>query len=219
MKRLMALHTVKSVYESFSDALRESLPDDMIIDHMVDEFLANDPARHGGTFSKADLSRFYALMMQAQESHPDLILVTCSTLSPYVDGCRSFIKVPVIAIDDAMCESAITTGTRICVLATAASALDPTVNKIRLFAERSRKEILVQGFCDPEAIAALKRGERDAHDAKLLELSRQAEGYDVIVLSQASMARMRDAVERERGITTLSSPELCIAAVARVLGV
>ena len=217
MKRVIALHTVKSVYESFSVSLPESLPPDTIIDHMVDEFLANDPARHQGAFSKANLARFHALMMQAQATHPDVILVTCSTLSPYVDGCRAFLEVPVIAIDDAMCESAVARGSRICVLATAASALDPTVRKIHLVAERAGAEVMVQGICDPEAIAALKRGEKEVHDARLLSLSRQGSGFDVIVLAQASMAHMREAIEASRGIPTLSSPQLCVASVVRAL--
>ena len=219
MKSIVALHTVKSVYESFTESLRAALGETIIIDHIVDEYLANDPARHGGAFSKATLSRFYSVMMQADSTSPDLILVTCSTLSPHVDGCRAFVRAPVVAIDDALCESAIERGKRICVLATAASTLEPTMNKIRLLADRFGKDRFVQGFCDPEAIAALKRGDRNLHDAKLLELSRHAVGFDVIVLAQASMALMRSSVEQERGIPTLSSPDLCVAAVARMLEV
>lgn len=217
MKRIMVLHTVGTVYESFSRALRKALPEGIVVDHVVDEFLANDSARSGGEFSKLNLSRFYGQMVLASQTNPDLIVVTCSTLSPYIEGIRALIDVPVIAIDDAMCAAAVEQGQNICVLATATSALDPAVDKIEKIGLSVDKPVVVEGFCNPEAIAALKRGDNKLHDTLLLELSRSAIGFDIVVLAQASMAHMRSAVEFEMGITTMSSPDMCIRAVVRAL--
>ncbi len=219
MKHIIAIHTVQSVYETFPSALKAALPHDVIIDNIVDEILANDAARRGGEFTKMSRKRFYSLMMSAEMAEPDLIVVTCSTLSPYIDEIREFISVPVMAIDDAMCLQAAEEGKRICVLATAASALPPALDKTRLRAETLGKTPVIDGFCNPDAIAALKKGDRDTHDRLLLELSENAKGYDVIVLAQASMAPMRAAVENHTGIQTLSSPETCINAVAKALEV
>lgn len=217
MKRIVAIHTVKSVYESFYEGLKEALPESVVVDHMVDEYLANAAARRGGEFTKDDLERFHAVMKLAASSQPDLIVVSCSTLSPHIDGVRALLSVPVVAIDDAMCEAAVAMGGTICVLATAASALGPVKEKIRGFAKKQGARIELHGFCDPEAIAALKKGDRATHDRRVLALSEHAIGSDVIVLAQASMAMMRSEVELVRRIPTLSSPDMCIAAVVRLL--
>ena len=217
MKHIIAIHTVQSVYETFPVNLRHALGDDVVIDNIVDEVLANDPARRGGTFSKTQRKRLYSLMMSAEQAEPDLIVITCSTLSPYIESIREFISVPVMAIDDAMCLEAVHSGTRICVLATAQSALSPAVNKIELLADRKKLSVRVEGFCDPEAIAALKAGDRERHDRLLLQLAEQGRACDVIVLAQASMALMRATIEKTTGVMTLSSPETCIAAVKKAL--
>ena len=217
MKHIIAIHTVKSVYETFPEELKSALSDDVLIDNIVDEVLANDPARRSGHFTKTTRKRLYSLMMSAEQAEPDLIVVTCSTLSPYIESIREFIGVPVMAIDDAMCYEAVHSGSRICVLATAQSALSPAVNKIEHLADREKLSVRVEGFCDPEAIAALKAGDRERHDRLLLALSEQGMGFDVIVLAQASMALMRGAVEKATGIRTLSSPETCVVAVKKML--
>lgn len=217
MKHIIAIHTVQSVYETFPEELRSALSGDVLLDNIVDEVLANDPARREGHFTKTNRKRLYSLMMSAEQAEPDLIVVTCSTLSPYIESIREFIRVPVMAIDDAMCYEAAHSGSRICVLATAQSALTPAVNKIEHLADRDTLPVRVDGFCDPEAIAALKAGNRERHDRLLLTLSEQGKGYDVIVLAQASMAQMRVAVETSTGVRTLSSPETCIAAVKKML--
>lgn len=217
MKHIIAIHTVQSVYETFSVELHHALGGEVVIDNIVDEVLANDPARRGGNFSKTQRKRLYLLMMSAEQAEPDLIVVTCSTLSPYIESIREFISVPVMAIDDAMCLEAVHTGPGICVLATAQSALSPAVNKIEHLAHTEQQTVDVTGFCDPEAIAALKRGDRERHDRLLLRLAEQGRGCDVIVLAQASMALMRATIEKTTGVRTLSSPETCIAAVKKAL--
>ncbi len=217
MKHIIIIHTVKSVYETFPVDLKNALGSDVLIDNIVDEVLANDPARRGGEFTASSLKRLYMLMMSAEEAAPDLIVVTCSTLSPYIDRLREFISVPVMAIDDAMCSQAAESGKRICVLATAQSALPPAVDKTKTFAGKLGKEVTIDGFCNPDAIAALKNGDRETHDRLLLELSDKGKGYDVIVLAQASMALMREEVESFTGVKTLSSPQTCIAAVSKAM--
>jgi len=62
MKRVVFLHTVKSVYETFYTLAPSQLPKDTIIDHIVDELLANDAARNGGEFTKENRGRLYSLM-------------------------------------------------------------------------------------------------------------------------------------------------------------
>jgi Asp/Glu/hydantoin racemase len=218
MKKVMLLHTVKSVFETFGSELSKMLGPDVIIDNILDTFLADDPARHGGVFSAANKLRLVHDLESAQLAEPDVIVVTCSSLSPYLPSLRPFFSVPIISIDDSMCSQALDKGENITVLATAASALEPALWKLRMMAENRGMSINLKSFCNPEAIAALKAGDRETHDRLLLEMARKVEeDCNAIVLAQASMSDMRQRVEQETGVCTLASPELCQLEVKRFL--
>ncbi len=214
MKKIVLLHTVRSVYETFESSLRSYLPFEVELHNIVDEYLANSPALHGGEFSKKDYQRLLYDMLSAQMADPDLIVVTCSSLTPYVATLRTIIETPIIAIDDEMCREAVKRGSSICVLATAESTVKPTVSKIESEGRAAGKEISISSFCEPRAIVALKRGDRKTHDELLLALAKEhAKNFDVIVLSQASMALMSDTIEQTLSTVTLSSPSLCMKAI------
>lgn len=218
MKKVMLLHTVKSVFETFGPELSAVLGTDVIIDNMLDTFLADDPARHGGVFSTENKLRLVHDLESAQLADPDVIVVTCSSLSPYIPALRPFFKVPIIAVDDAMCNAALDKGNKIAVLATAASALEPALWKLNKFATERGVKADLQSFCNPDAIAALKKGDRSTHDRLLLEMAEKVDtNCNAIVLAQASMAQMKDEVEKLTKISTFASPALCQAEVKRFL--
>ncbi len=170
----------------------------------------DDAARHGGEFSTANKLRLVHDLESAQLAEPDAIVVTCSSLSPYLPALRPFFRTPILSIDDAMCRCALDMGSRVAVLATAASALSPALWKLRTMAQERGMELDVQSFCNPDAIAALKVGDKETHERLLLELAAKvSKDVDSIVLAQASMADMREQVERRTGICTLASPGLC----------
>ena len=218
MKTVMLLHTVKSVCDTFGPALSEVLGPDVVICDMLDTFLADDPARHGGVFSSENKLRFVHALESAQIAKPDVIVVTCNSLSPYLPGLRPFFSVPIIAIDYAMCSAALDIGGTIAVLATATSALESLLWKLRYLAREREVDITLSGFCNPDAIAALKAGDRETHDRLILEMAGNVDSsFKAIVLAQASMAGMRDEVEKLTGIRTFTSPDLCQAEVKRFL--
>ena len=107
MKRIACIHTVYSVIQSFTQQLREGVPGDFLIHTLYDDFLATDPAMTG-EFSETNHNRL-RLDMQAQAlTGADLIVVSCSTLSPSVRRLRGEFSIPVVAIDDAMVNEAVT---------------------------------------------------------------------------------------------------------------
>ena len=74
--------------------------------------------------------------------------------------------------------------------------------------------------CNPDAIAALKAGDRATHDRLLLEMADKVDrSCNAIVLAQASMATMQDQVQKLTGVSTFASPGLCQAEVKRFLGI
>ena len=214
----MLFHTVKSVCDTFGPALSEVLGPDVVICDMLDTFLADDPARHGGVFSSENKLRFVHALESAQIAKPDVIVVTCNSLSPYLPGLKPFFSVPIIAIDDAMCNAALDRGGRIAVLATAESALESSLWKLRSLAGERGVDVTLRSFCNPDAIAALKKGDEETHNRLILRMAENVDSsFEAIVLVQASMAGMRDEVEKLSGVRTFASPELCQDEVKRFL--
>lgn len=216
MRQIACIHTVYSVIEPFTAQLREALGKEILIHTLYDDFLVSDPALHGGRFSGVNHQRL-RLDMQAQAlTGADLIVVSCSTLSPSVRLLRGEFNIPIVAIDDAMIAEAVRTGERIGLIATATSTVGPSSSALRAASEAG-KTLDIRVVCNEEAIQALKAGNREKHDALVLEMAEGLKDRDVLVLAQASMAHMEEPVARQTGIKTLSSPRRCIEQVKKLL--
>lgn len=216
MKRVACIHTVYSVISDFTGQLRAALGDDVKIHTLYDDFLATDPA-DTGKFSAINHQRL-RLGMQAQAlTGADMIVVSCSTLSPSVRLLRPEFNVPVVAIDDAMVREAVQKGSRIGLLATANSTVKPSHSALLAAAQAAGKDVDIQIICDEDAIRALKAGDKDTHDRMVLEMAGRFDDRDVIVLAQASMAHMEKPVAEATGVVTLSSPGRCIAQIQSIL--
>ena len=218
MKRIVFIDTVYSVIDSFNQQLREGIPGDFLIHTMYDDFLATDPAPgQSGKFTPINHQRL-RLDMQAQAlTGADIIVVTCSTLSPSVRLLRGEFNVPVVAIDDAMVNEAVAIGTKIGLMATAKSTVAPSTSAIEAAAEAAGKEIDLKVLYNEDAILALKSGDQATHDRLVLEMADQLKDRDVIVLAQASTAYMEQAVAERSGVTTLSSPKRCIEQLRKMM--
>ena len=205
MKRVACIHTVYSVISDFTGQLRAALGDDVKIHTLYDDFLATDPA-DTGKFSAINHQRL-RLDMQAQAlTGADMIVVSCSTLSPSVRLLRPEFNVPVVAIDDAMVREAVQKGSRIGLLATANSTVKPSHSALLAAAQAAGKDVDIQIICDEDAIRALKAGDKATHDRMVLDMAQRFTDRDVIVLAQGSMAYVEKDIERAVNLPTLSSP-------------
>lgn len=218
MKSIVLLHTIKNVLESFEPLLREVLAQDVKVHNILDEFLVTDVTERG-EFTATNHQRLINDLVSAQLTGADLIVVTCSSLTPYVVQARPFLSTRIVAIDDAMTARAVQLGRRIAVLATASTTVAPTVRKIEADAVTVGREVEVASQLCTDAIAALKGGDRATHDRLVLDMVKKAHGADVIVLAQASMAHLQDAAQTVAGDTpVLTSPRLCCESVKALLG-
>ncbi|HHT24483.1 MAG TPA: aspartate/glutamate racemase family protein [Clostridiaceae bacterium] len=210
MKKLILIHTVGSVYVSFPRQLQEAANEKIQIESIVDEFFANE-ANRIGKVTVANKNRFFCLMKAAELADPDIIVVTCSTLSPLIEEIKPYISKKIIAIDDAMCKEAAAKYSNILLVATAESAIEPTKHKI-ISLKDTAKEIKQDIVLIDKAIACLKSGDPETHDNIVME--RMAEyknsSYDSIVLCQASLAHLEKPIQELLGIPVLSTPQRCI---------
>jgi Asp/Glu/hydantoin racemase len=163
--------------------------------------------------------RLFAHLAAAERHGAHAILVTCSSMGDAVDAARPFAGVPLLRIDQAMAEQAVQRGSRIGVLATLWSTLRPTAVLIERTAAQAGREAEVRDRLCDGAFEALRAGDTERHDSLVRDGLRELMGWaDVIVLAQASMARVVDTVsEEERRTPILSSPRLGMERVRDVL--
>jgi len=216
-KRLALLHTVTGLASTFQQLCAELMPN-VEIYQIVDESLLKNTIREGAP-SPATYRRLANYLRGAEEAGADAVLVTCSSMGPCVEAARPMIGIPVIRVDEPMAEKAVQTGTRIGVAATLATTLKPTTELIqRKAAQTVRAHTITPKLCEG-AFEAVVNGDTATHDRivseSLLELDAKT---DVIVLAQASMARVIDSMKPgQMHIPVLSSPRLGVQYMAQFM--
>lgn len=216
MKTVALIHTVKSVSNTFEEKLREALKEDIKVSNLLDDFLSNN-ANELGEFTIDNRNRLLFDMKTQELTGADVIVTTCSTLTPVVELIRPFMKIPVIAIDDAMARKGVTFGTKVLVMATAQSALEPSIAKLKVEAVKAGVHIEVDSLVNNEAFAAIKALDFEKHDELLRVCAKKIKDYDCIVLAQASMAHMEKEISEICHCPVLSSPALCIKEIEETL--
>jgi Asp/Glu/hydantoin racemase len=156
-------------------------------------------------------------VVAAEAAGADVILVTCSSIGPAVELAANLVDIPVHRVDQPMADQAVQTGYRIGVAATLSTTLEPTADLIRRRAAAHSKEIsLTERLCEG-AFEALMSGNPDLHDEKVsTALEQLASEVDVIVLAQASMARVASQLGNGDDLPPiLTSPELAMQFLAQ----
>ena len=213
-KRLTLIHTSGVMIPVFSELCKELLPDIETV-HMVDESLLKDIIRDG-CLLKPTARRVVGHILSAEQAGTDAILVTCSSIGKATELGRELVNLPVLRIDEPMASEALKAGSRIGVIATLPSTLNPTVDLIK---RQATQDINVTAKLCEGAFEAVISGDAATHDKIVSEgiLGLIAQ-VDVIVLAQASMARVVNSLPADKvTIPVLSSPRLAIEHLAQSL--
>lgn len=207
MPTLAIIHTTPATVDSLKALAADVLPGYDIV-NIVDDSILPQLARNGGNIADVQ-SRLVQYARNAADVGADVILEACSSVGEVVAQMREAVDVPVVRIDEAMAEEAVRRGTRIGVAATLPTTLNPTVRLLQAKAEAAGKPIEVQTALAESAYRKLMSGDRDGHDADLLDvLTSLAQDVDVVVLAQASMARVLARLPEAEQRKFLSSPQL-----------
>jgi Asp/Glu/hydantoin racemase len=217
MRRVVLVHTVAALVPVFQE-LAKGLPGDVKTSNIVDESLLEDAITTGGLTHSVN-RRVVDHILSAADSGAVAVLATCSSIGPAVEIASQLVEVPVLRIDEPMASAAVESGKRIGVLATASSTLNPTVDLLRRYAQRLKKDVEVVPVLKDGAFAAMRSGDGARHDQiigeALIELGMDV---DAIVLAQASMARVVATLEPGAlSVPVFSSPSSGMARLASVL--
>lgn len=206
MPTLALIHTAAVNVTTFSTLCAE-LADGVNVFHMLDESLLKNTIRDGA-MSARTARRVVGHVVSAADAGADAVLVTCSSIGRGAELARSMVEIPVIRVDEAMADQAVATGTRIGVIATLPTTLEPTAALVRARAELAGKSVVVVDHLCDGAFAALTSGDPARHDVLVADgLRLLSSQVDAVVLAQATMARVADALpEVDRPAPILTSP-------------
>lgn len=216
-KKLGLVHTSATLVPVFAQLCKDKLPNVEVF-NIADDSLVKG-IREAGSLTATIARRVAGYLESAELAGADYIMVTCSSIGPAVEAGAKLMGVPVLRVDQPMADQAVALGQRIGVIATLSTTLEPTADLVRRRAEKAGKAIELTSRLAEGAFEALMAGDAATHDAKvataLKELSKQV---DVIVLAQASMARVVDALKsEEKGVPILASPGIAVDYLATVL--
>jgi Asp/Glu/hydantoin racemase len=215
--RIALIHTVTSLTPVFKELFSELIPDADIY-HVVDESLLQNTI-HEGSLSPVTSRRVLDYIASAELAGADMVLVTCSSIGPAVDLGKLVASIPVLRVDRPMADYAVSIGERIGVAATLQTTLEPTTALIKERAESANKEIVLTSKLCEGAFDAVIAGDVEKHDELVSQGLRELmEQVDVIVLAQASMARVvGELPDNEVPIPVLSSPRLAVEHLAKMI--
>ncbi len=212
MKTVAAIHTAAPMVESTKQLFAEYLPDIRLF-NITDDSLIQDVIRDGKV-TEQTARRLTGYYFAAVDTGANLIFNTCSSVGEIADAATLMVSVPIVKIDDAMTARAVEQYTRIGVLATLPTTLEPTVRLLNKQARKRKKEIQVIEGLAKGAYEAGISGKAEKHDALILETAKHiSDQVDVLALAQGSMARMEQTLANETGKTVLSSPLFGVLAV------
>lgn len=216
-KTLGLVHTSATLVPVFTELCNKYLPGVKVFNIVDDSLIKNTIAC--GELTPSTSRRVVNYAGSAEEGGADFILFTCSSIGPAVETAATVTGVPVLRVDQPMADIAVQTGKRIGVIATLSTTLEPTTDLVRRRAIVAGKEIeLVSKLCEG-AFDALMSGDAATHDKKVGDALKQlSKEVDVILLAQASMARVVGTLEEaDKKIPILASPEIAIQHIATLL--
>jgi len=217
MPTLGLVHNSPMLAGVFNEIAARVMPDVRIL-HFVDESTIKNTIA-AGYLQKSTMRQVIRLVGSTFDAGCDVAMVTCSSIGRAVEMAADLYDQPVLRIDRAMAEAAVASATRIGVVATLSTTLDPTADLVRRVAAEQGKAIeLVPHLCEG-AFDAVMAGDGATHDRIVSEaLTTALADVDAIVLAQASMARVVASLpEGAVKAPVLSSPELGMLRAAEVL--
>lgn len=216
--RVAFVHTVCGIEGTFTSLARRHLPEGTTLTHIADESLIKRILAAGGLSEPVE-RRVCDHVAAAVVAGADYVQLTCSSVTPVVPRAQEKVSVPVLAIDTPMIEEAVRRYERIGVIATNPGTLTPSTEQVHRVAERAGRTVEVTPVLCSEAYAAFFSGDLERHDRLVREqLAGLMERADVVLLAQASMARVVESLdESEQRVPVLTSPEPAMKHLAELM--
>ena len=199
---LIYTSTTPELIELVEQEVKGQLGEDVELYSLQDPSILAD-VREAGYVTTAPAARLIGMYMQAAQAGVEAMLNLCSSVGEVADR-----------VDEEMCREAVRRGSRIGVMATLPTTLEPTKNTVlRVAREAGKKVELVD--CLVDGAFGL---DQDQFKARLTEAAKAiVDQVDVVVLAQGSMAYAEPHLEATYGKPFLGSPRFGAAELKKAL--
>ena len=186
-KKVAVIHTFLYSVEVLKQLFKEMLPEVEMI-NIIDDSLLQEALNNKG-ITPGIIRRISKYAVEAEALGADAILNQCSSVGEAADVAQKLISIPYVKIDQPMAEEAVRLGSKIAVIATAISTIEPSSRLVENMAKKVDKNVQVNRcFCEGAYEALLVENNREKHNQIVLDTIKKAsEENDVIVLAQGSM--------------------------------
>jgi hypothetical protein len=210
---IAVLHTSPATIEVFGRLLRERLPGHRLI-NILDDSILPELRDNGGDIGRI-LPRWRSYARIARDQGAGLILNACSSIGALCAPVEAELGIRVVRVDAAMAREAVRRGSRIAVVATLRTTLGPTCELLEATARTAGSSTKIVANLVEGAYEALATGDQAGHDDRVAAaLTQSAETSDVVVLAQASMARVLPRLPAAERQKCLTSPPAAVDDVA-----
>jgi aspartate/glutamate racemase len=218
MERTLAIiHTTVVTIDTLKALAAELLPGYHVV-NIVDDSILPQLARNNGDVGAVS-ERLIGYARFAEQAGADAILSACSSVGEVAAQMRQQVTIPLVRIDEVMAEEAVRRGTKIGVAATLQTTLNPTIRLVEQKAQERGVVVEITPLLANGAYQKLMAGDKVGHDADLAAaLGELAVQVDVVVLAQASMARVVPSLPAKQQDKCLTSPRLGMERVRAMLG-
>lgn len=214
--RVGVVHTFLYSVEDIKEQFRKYLPEvemiNIIDDSLLEEALANEGITPG------IISRMCDYYTNLQELGCVCCLNQCSSVGEASDVAGRLLQIPIVKIDAPMARQAVKLGSRIAVIATAISTVEPSSRLVEEKAREAGKEVTVNRcYVEGAYDFLLKTGDKQKHNEMVTAKVREAaKENDVIVLAQGSMYHLLPLLTDVK-VPVLTSLESGVAQIRDVL--
>ena len=212
-KRIVFIDGMRVITEEIDRVFSEVIPGAELI-HIVDEGILKFEAE-----SKQLKRRFCNLVLAAEESGADVVVITCAHAIPSLPIVQSLVDLPVVQITLPMIEAAVQRGETIGIVSTERTIVQPIVRLLEKAGEEANKRITVKvGLCE-EAFQARLSGDTDRYDALVMKtIEDLSETVDVVVLAQISSGRVVPKIKEKVNRPILSPLAIAAERIRTILG-
>ncbi len=189
-KRVGVVHTFLYSVEDIKALFRKYLPDVEMINIIDDSLLEEALANKGVT--PALRNRMCDYYSNLKDLGCVCCLNQCSSVGEVADIAQNLIDIPIFKIDAPMARKAVELGSKIAVIATAISTVEPSSRLVERMAREAGKEVKVDRcYVEGAYDFLLKTGDKQKHNEMVCAKVREAaKDHDVIVLAQGSMYQL-----------------------------
>lgn len=170
-----------------------------------------------GKVTQGGAAKLMSLYMDAVKDGAEVVYNLCSSVGEVADEAKSFLDsmgIPLVRVDELMCEKAVLEGMRIGVMATLPTTLNPTKNTLQRLARFHKKEIqLIDGLLE----GAFGLNQEMFKEKMLQKANELKDNVDVLLFAQGSMAYCTEYIQEKTGIKVFSSPSYGALALCDVV--